>query len=121
MTEGLLMEDDAGIAATVAAIHAQGVRLSMDDFGTGYSSLGYLRQLPVHQLKLDKSFVIDLESDAAARELASAVIQYWRQPETRGGRRRRGKRSAAPVPALAGMPYGTRLSVPSRPLERPPR
>ncbi|WP_020206550.1 bifunctional diguanylate cyclase/phosphodiesterase, partial [Cupriavidus sp. WS] len=75
MTEGLLMEDDAGIAATVAAIHAQGVRLSMDDFGTGYSSLGYLRQLPVHQLKLDKSFVIDLESDAAARELASAVIR----------------------------------------------
>jgi diguanylate cyclase (GGDEF)-like protein/PAS domain S-box-containing protein len=75
MTEGMLMEDDAGIAATVAAIHAQGVRLSMDDFGTGYSSLGYLRQLPVHQLKLDKSFVIDLESDAAARELASAVIR----------------------------------------------
>ncbi|WP_454726189.1 MULTISPECIES: sensor domain-containing protein [Cupriavidus] len=75
MTEGMLMEDDASIAATVAAIHAQGVRLSMDDFGTGYSSLGYLRQLPVHQLKLDKSFVIDLESDAAARELASAVIR----------------------------------------------
>ncbi len=75
MTEGLLMEDDASLAATVAAIHAQGVRLSMDDFGTGYSSLGYLRQLPVHQLKLDKSFVIDLESDAAARELASAVIR----------------------------------------------
>ena len=51
-----------------------GVRLSVDDFGTGFSSLGYLKRLPVTELKLDKSFVCDLERDDSDRALATAVI-----------------------------------------------
>ncbi|QDF98923.1 bifunctional diguanylate cyclase/phosphodiesterase [Azoarcus sp. DD4] len=75
ITESVLMDTNPSTMKTIGEVHAQGVRLAMDDFGTGYSSLGYLRRLPVSELKLDKSFVRDLESDEATRALTSAVIR----------------------------------------------
>ncbi|WKL53207.1 EAL domain-containing protein [Pseudomonas kielensis] len=54
------------------------MRLAIDDFGTGYSSLGYLRHLPISELKLDKSFVDDLERDASCRALSESVIGIGR-------------------------------------------
>lgn len=74
LTESVLLDTHPGTMKTIAEVHAQGVKLSMDDFGTGYSSLSYLRRLPVSELKLDRSFVADLEHDDAARALSSAIL-----------------------------------------------
>ncbi len=75
ITEGILLDSNSATLETVAAVRRAGLRLSMDDFGTGYSSLSYLRRLPVTELKLDKSFVQDVHTDATSRSLSEAVIR----------------------------------------------
>jgi len=75
ITEGTLIDDHPATHRTIGEIHRLGVRLSVDDFGTGYSSLSYLRRLPIHELKLDRSFVSDLETDTTAQALSRAVVQ----------------------------------------------
>lgn len=74
ITERLMLGQDPRSAEQLEVLHRMGVRLSVDDFGTGYSSLGYLKRLPVSELKLDRSFVRDLEADVDDRALARAVI-----------------------------------------------
>ena len=74
LTESILLDTNPSTMKTIHEVHAHGVRLSMDDFGTGYSSLSYLRRLPVSELKLDRSFVADLEYDEAARSLSRAIL-----------------------------------------------
>lgn len=74
LTESILLDTNPSTMRTIEAVHEQGVRLSMDDFGTGYSSLSYLRRLPVTELKLDRSFVADLEEDEDARALSGAIL-----------------------------------------------
>lgn len=74
VTEGVLLCKSPGTEKTIRDLHALGVRLAIDDFGTGYSSLGYLRHLPISELKLDKSFVDDLEHDTSCRALSESVI-----------------------------------------------
>ena len=74
ITEGVLMDSNPNTIRTINEIHNLGVRLSIDDFGTGYSSLGYLRNLPVNELKLDQSFVRDIEHDRSIRALTNAVM-----------------------------------------------
>ena len=78
VTEGVLLSNSPGTEQTLKELHALGVRLAIDDFGTGYSSLGYLRHLPISELKLDKSFVDDLECDASCRALSESVIGIGR-------------------------------------------
>jgi len=78
LTEGVMLNPDSVVMGTITAVHALGVRLSMDDFGTGYSSLGYLHRLPISELKLDKSFVQDLEHSEAARALTTSVLRIGR-------------------------------------------
>jgi diguanylate cyclase (GGDEF)-like protein/PAS domain S-box-containing protein len=75
MTEGVLLSDSPIVLTTLKTIHDRGIRLSLDDFGTGYSSLGYLHRLPFSELKLDKSFVQDLEQSDAARALICSVLR----------------------------------------------
>lgn len=75
ITENVLMDTNPSTLKTLDEMHQQGVRLSMDDFGTGYSSLSYLRRLPIQELKLDRSFVFDLEHDATNQALSEAVIR----------------------------------------------
>lgn len=74
ITESVAMEDIKATQRTFEDLARIGVFLSIDDFGTGYSSLSYLRQLPARQLKIDRSFVCDLESSTDARAIVSAVI-----------------------------------------------
>ena len=74
ITEEVLLDSHAGTLQTLHAVHALGVRLSLDDFGTGYSNLGYLRRLPISELKLDRSFVRDVAGDEIAAALTQAVL-----------------------------------------------
>ena len=74
ITESVAMEDIQATQRTFEGLARIGVFLSIDDFGTGYSSLNYLRQLPAQQLKIDRSFVNDLENSEDARAVVSAVV-----------------------------------------------
>lgn len=60
VTESAVMANPALATATLRGLHRLGVRLSIDDYGTGYSSMAYLKQLPVDELKIDRSFVVNL-------------------------------------------------------------
>ncbi|CAO3418150.1 putative bifunctional diguanylate cyclase/phosphodiesterase [Azospirillum endophyticum] len=75
ITERLMMTEEGGVHDALDALHALGVTLSIDDFGTGYSSLSYLKRFPVGELKIDRSFVKELDIDAANRPLVRAIIQ----------------------------------------------
>jgi len=75
ITESVAMQDIEATQRTLEALGAIGIFLSIDDFGTGYSSLSYLRQLPARQLKIDRSFVNDLEASSDARSLVDAVVR----------------------------------------------
>jgi diguanylate cyclase (GGDEF)-like protein/PAS domain S-box-containing protein len=74
ITESMLMEDVSGAIETLGALRALGVRLAIDDFGTGYSSLNYLKQLPVDIIKIDKTFVDQVDTDADDVALVDAVV-----------------------------------------------
>jgi diguanylate cyclase (GGDEF)-like protein len=75
VTETVAMEDTASTQRVMRELGELGVPLSIDDFGTGYSSLSYLRQLRVQQLKIDRSFIRDLDSSVDARAVVEAVIR----------------------------------------------
>lgn len=74
ITESVAMEDTQATQRTFEELREIGVYLSIDDFGTGYSSLNYLRQLPAQQLKIDRSFIRDLETEEDARAVVHAVV-----------------------------------------------
>jgi EAL domain-containing protein (putative c-di-GMP-specific phosphodiesterase class I)/GAF domain-containing protein len=75
ITESALMLNPRLAMATLHALDAAGVHLAIDDFGTGYSSLAYLQSLPAQVVKIDRSFVLDIEHDARKRALVAAMIK----------------------------------------------
>ncbi|MDL5203938.1 bifunctional diguanylate cyclase/phosphodiesterase [Streptomyces sp. ALI-76-A] len=74
ITEHVLLEDPQRAADTLAALTGHGVKMSLDDFGTGYSSLVHLRQLPVSELKIDRSFVARLAIDTEDAEIVRCTV-----------------------------------------------
>jgi diguanylate cyclase (GGDEF)-like protein/PAS domain S-box-containing protein len=75
LTESILIQDTDNVLATVDRLKSMGIKLSIDDFGTGYSSLMYLHRLNVDKLKIDQSFVRDLNDDPDDAAIVQAVIQ----------------------------------------------
>ena len=74
ITEELLMDDRVRARDILTRLRDFGVQISIDDFGTGYSSLAYLRELPIDELKLDRSFVFPMADDARAAALVHSTI-----------------------------------------------
>lgn len=74
ITESVIMDDPEKALGTAHQLHQMGFRLSIDDFGTGYSSLGLIKKLPIAELKIDRSFVMDMVSDAEDLIIVRSVI-----------------------------------------------
>ena len=74
ITESILMQDVGTTVSTLNAISDMGVRLAVDDFGTGYSSLSYLKRFPIDTLKIDQSFIHDIDQDPDDATLVEAII-----------------------------------------------
>ena len=74
ITESAIMDDPQRAEATLNRLAERGYKLSIDDFGTGYSSLAYLKKLPVNELKIDKSFVMAMETDAGDAKIVRSTI-----------------------------------------------
>lgn len=74
ITEGLLLDASAAVTSQLLAFRDAGIQISLDDFGTGYSSLAYLRKFDIDYLKIDQSFVIDIENNPNNLALCEAII-----------------------------------------------
>src|SRR6202034_1015154 len=74
ITETLLLEKSGQVLATLHALRALGVRISLEDFGTGYSSLSYLRSFPFDKIKIDQSFVRDVAANRDAQAIVRSII-----------------------------------------------
>jgi EAL domain-containing protein (putative c-di-GMP-specific phosphodiesterase class I) len=75
LTESSLLRDPEEAASILGRLAARGVHLSIDDFGTGYSSLAYLKRFPLDSLKIDRTFVRDVDTNSEDAAIASAIIQ----------------------------------------------
>ncbi|MGC9007962.1 MAG: putative bifunctional diguanylate cyclase/phosphodiesterase, partial [Halothiobacillaceae bacterium] len=74
VTEGLVIDNPGRTISTMLELARLGVRFSIDDFGTGYSSLAYLKRLPIHELKIDRSFIRDLPHDEDDAAIVDTII-----------------------------------------------
>lgn len=83
ITENLFAEDYALLASGVGKLHRAGVRIALDDFGTGFSSLAMLRELTIDELKIDKTFIEDLEAHDSARKLVQSIVAIGRNHDMR--------------------------------------
>jgi len=74
LTESVLVENFEDVIAKMAALRDHGLRFSLDDFGTGYSSLAYLKRLPLHQFKIDRSFIRDILVDSSSGAITQSIL-----------------------------------------------
>jgi len=78
ITESVVMEDGEAATDSLRQLNALGVQLTIDDFGTGYSSLSYLHRMPIQKLKIDRSFVSQIEGGAGNREIVKTILTLSR-------------------------------------------
>lgn len=81
LTESMLVANEQDIITKMDALKTVGIKFSLDDFGTGYSSLSYLKRLPISELKIDKSFVNDILTDANDSAIARMIIRLAQSME----------------------------------------
>ena len=74
LTESVLVENLDDVIAKMTTLRDHGLRFSLDDFGTGYSSLAYLKRLPLHQFKIDRSFIRDILVDASSGAITQTIL-----------------------------------------------
>lgn len=74
LTESMLLEQGVTVADNLNALQDQGVKLSVDDFGTGYSSLAYLKHFPIHSLKIDRTFISELDEQSRDSAIVRAIV-----------------------------------------------
>jgi diguanylate cyclase (GGDEF)-like protein len=79
ITERAIVGEEGPAGRALAELSAMGISLALDDFGTGFSSLSYLRRFPIDRVKIDRSFVADVEAELDSRHLASAVVALARE------------------------------------------
>jgi predicted signal transduction protein with EAL and GGDEF domain len=133
LTENTIMLDPDGSLDVLTRLSELGIALSLDDFGTGYSSLAHLRRLPVSELKIDKSFVMDMLADRddaiivrstidLARNLRLHVVaegvetaQHWAQLAAFGCHTAQGYHLARPLPAADVAPWLRNWEIERRP------
>ena len=75
IVESILMQDSEQTLSTLKALKDLGIRIAVDDFGTGYSSMAYLSKFPVDVLKIDRTFVVEIDSSSAAKVIVESIIQ----------------------------------------------
>ena len=75
VTESSVVEDPTSAIKLLSKFKSRGMKISIDDYGTGYSSLAQLKQLPVHELKIDKSFILRLEHDEDDQIIVRSTIE----------------------------------------------
>ena len=78
VTEGAVIADFEQSAARLKKVRDMGVRIALDDFGTGYSSLSYFKKIPANELKIDKSFILRMQHDAADQHLVGTILSLCR-------------------------------------------
>ncbi len=76
LTEHVMLDDVVAVGRAMARLKGMGVKLALDDFGTGYSSLTYLRQLPLDILKIDRSFVREIETNPSDRAIVQTILNF---------------------------------------------
>ncbi len=103
ITESVTMDDAHATKKVFEELAAVGVHISIDDFGTGYSSLSYLRKLPAEELKIDRSFILDLETSSDARAVVDAVVKLAQALGPEGGGRGGRDRGAGSHPGVARL------------------
>ncbi|HLZ36658.1 MAG TPA: EAL domain-containing protein [Mycobacteriales bacterium] len=111
INEGTIMSDPTRALAVLQRLSDRGIRLSVDDFGTGYSSMSYLKRLPIDELKVDRSFVLDMGSQASDAVLVRSVVEIGHNlglaVVAEGGRRDARRPRRGRLRRRAGIPPGS--------------